>query len=55
MLFRCVVGNDLDDGPMLPNAPPCLTMITYSLEDENNINILSIHDDTLIHESPTIF
>jgi hypothetical protein len=25
------------------------------LEDENNINILSIHDDTLIHESPTIF
>jgi hypothetical protein len=37
----------LDDGPMLIDNPPCLH------EDRNNI--LVIHDDTLIHESPKLF
>jgi hypothetical protein len=37
----------LDDGPMLIDNPPCLH------EDRNEI--LVIHDDALIHESPILF
>jgi hypothetical protein len=37
----------LDDGPILIDSPPCLH------EDINDI--LVIHDDTLIHESPILF
>jgi hypothetical protein len=36
--------NGIDDGHMLIDNPPCLH------EDENDI--LVIHDDALIHESP---
>jgi hypothetical protein len=39
--------NALDDGPMLMDNPPCLH------EDRNDI--LVIHDDALIHESPILF
>jgi hypothetical protein len=37
----------LDDGPTLSDNPPCLH------EDKNDI--LVIHDDALIHESPILF
>jgi hypothetical protein len=39
--------NGLDDGPMLVYIPPCLH------EDRNDI--LVIHDDAIIHESPILF
>jgi hypothetical protein len=39
--------NALDDGHMLTDNPPCL-------HDDRN-DILVIHDDALIHESPILF
>ena len=43
--------NALDDGPMLIDNPPCL--VVTICEDENDI--LAACDDTLTHESPTLF
>ena len=45
--------NALDDGgPMLIDNPPCLVFITLC-EDKNDI--LAACDNTLTHESPTLF
>jgi hypothetical protein len=44
---ECCLNTTLDDGPMLIDNPPCLH------EDRNQI--LVIHDDALIHESPILF
>ena len=44
--------NALDDGPMLIDNPPCL-VVTTLCEDKNDI--LAACDDTLTHESPTLF
>ena len=44
--------NALDDGPMLIDNPPCLVFITLC-EDKNDI--LATCDNTLTHESPTLF
>ena len=45
--------NALDDGPMLIDNPPCLEVVTTLCEDNNDI--LAVCDNTLIHESPTLF
>ena len=47
--------NALDDGPVLLDDPPCLTMIKNSCEDRYNDKLPTGQDDTLIHESPTSF
>ena len=44
--------NALDDGPMLIDNPSCL-VVTTLCEDKNDI--LATCDDTLTHESPTLF
>ena len=44
--------NALDDGPMLIDNPPCL-VVTTLCEDKNDI--LAACDNTLTHESPTLF
>ena len=43
----------LDDGPMVVDVPPCLTIVTNSCEDKNDK--ISVCDDNLIHESPILF
>jgi hypothetical protein len=49
--MECCLGmlydTALDDGPTLIDNPPCLH------EDRNDIIV--IHDDALIHESPILF
>ena len=44
--------NALDDGPMLIDNPHCL-VVTALCEDKNDI--LAACDNTLTHESPTLF
>ena len=44
--------NALDDGPMIIDNPPCL-VVTTVCEDKNDI--LAACDNTLTHESPTLF
>lgn len=46
-------ARDLDDGPMVVDIPPCLTIITNSCEDKNYK--IDVFDDTLIYESPISF
>jgi hypothetical protein len=45
--------NALDDGPILFDDPPCLTIVNNSWEDKNDK--LGACDVTLINESPILF
>ena len=47
--------NAFDDGPMLVDNHPCLTMVTSLCEDTNNNALLAGCDDTLIQKSPISF
>jgi hypothetical protein len=43
----------LDDGPILLEDPPCLELVTNLWEDKDDM--LAVCDNTLTHESPTLF
>jgi hypothetical protein len=43
----------LDDGPVLLDDPPCLEIVTNLWEDKDDM--LAVCDNTLTHESPTLF
>jgi hypothetical protein len=48
-----IYDNDLDDGPMLIDNPPCLEVVTKLCQDKDDI--LVVCSGTLTHESPTLF
>jgi hypothetical protein len=50
-VLNMLYDNALNDGPMMLDDPPC--SVSNSLEGKNDI--LVVHDDTLIHESPIVF
>ena len=52
MLLGNFYDKALDDGPMLIDNPPCL-VVTTLCEDKNDI--FAACDNTLTHESPTLF